>query len=341
MKAARFHTLAAFVLCLALPTAAQQGVITLHGRVTDVRTLRGISGARVQATRNQRWTTTDSVGRWSLSMPGTDALVLRVQHPRYVPREVAAQRGASSPLDIVLDPVPEVLEAVVVTAARREQRLSDAVVETSLIDASELRRSGSPDLAQVLAEQSGLQLDGGTPAGAGVQLRGFDSRRVLVLIDGQPLVGRVDGNFDLSRLPVSMVERVEIVKGPQSTLYGSEALGGVINVITHRADSPGWSAGLTSGAGTQGRLEGGADFRWRRGTVGVSMDGGGRGIELAPGIAGDNGTSLAVGTDSQPSTGTLGPIRASRRAPLVCRRGSATARGSSIALPTTRNLPGA
>jgi outer membrane receptor for ferrienterochelin and colicins len=309
MKAAWPAIVAAVAFGLALPLPAQQGITTLAGRVTDARTMRGVADAQVQVVRGSEQTSTDSSGRWSLRVPDSSGMVLRVAHPRYVAREVAVRDERRGPIAIALEPVPRILEAVVVTASRREQRLSDAVVETSLIDATELRRSGSPDLAQVLAEQSGLQLDGGTPAGAGVQLRGFDSRRVLVLIDGQPMVGRVDGNFDLSRLPVSMVERVEIVKGPQSTLYGSEALGGVINIITHRATDPGWSAGITSGAGTQGRLEGGVDLRWRRGTVGIAIDGGGRGIELAPGIAGDNGTYArrgngfaAVDWDARPNT---------------------------------------
>jgi outer membrane receptor for ferrienterochelin and colicins len=63
-------------------------------------------------------------------------------------------------------------------------------------------------------------------------MRGFGSRRVLVLLDGQPLVGRVNGTMDLARIPVAAIERIEIVKGPQSTLYGSDAIGGVINVIS-------------------------------------------------------------------------------------------------------------
>jgi len=201
MKAAPFLALAALTLGLTLPAAAQQHTM-LTGRVIDARTLRGIGGASVRSVRSPERTTTDSAGRWSLSVAGSVPTVLRVEHPRYVTRDVPVQGGTQSPIEVALDAVPRVLEAVVVTASRREQRLSDAVVETSLIDASELRRSGSPDLAQVLAEQSGLQLDGGTPAGAGVQLRGFDSRRVLVLLDGPPLVGRVKDNFDLSRLPV-------------------------------------------------------------------------------------------------------------------------------------------
>ncbi len=199
------------------------------------------------------------------------------------------------------------LDAVIVSASRREQRLSDAVIETSVIDGARLRRSGATDLSQVIAEQSGLQLDGGTPAGAGVQMRGFDSRRVLVLLDGAPLVGRVAGNFDLSRLPVSMVDRVEIVKGPQSTLYGSDALGGVVNIITRRATEAGWAAGLSSGLGTQGRRDVAVNVVGRRGPVGLSVDGGFRGIDLAPGVSGDNGTYARRGNGMATLTWDLRP----------------------------------
>lgn len=283
--------LAALALCLASPAAAQPTLTRLTGRVTDAQTLRGIAGAEVlHIGRDSIGTSTDAAGNWRLDAAGTGPFALRVTHGGYVSRDVSVPRSSVGMTNVALERLPSKLDAIVVTAARREQRLSDAVVETSVIDASLLRRSGAVDLAQVIAEQSGLQLDGGIPAGAGVQMRGFDSRRVLVLLDGAPLVGRVGGNFDLSRLPVSMAERVEIVKGPQSTLYGSDALGGVINIITRKARSEGWSVGISSGAGTQGRLEAGIDALWRRGAIGLTMDGGFRGIDLAPGVASDNGT---------------------------------------------------
>jgi outer membrane receptor for ferrienterochelin and colicins len=141
---------------------------------------------------------------------------------------VVGRDGLTLRVDMRETMVP--LGEIIVTAARREQRLADAVVETELITTRDLQR-GQSDLASILTDRVGIQLDGGVPSGTGVQLRGFGSRRVLVLLDGQPLVGRVNGTMDLARLPVSGIERIEIVKGPQSTLYGTDAIGGVINVI--------------------------------------------------------------------------------------------------------------
>jgi len=106
-------------------------------------------------------------------------------------------------------------------------------------------------------------------------LQGLGSERVLVLLDGQPMVGRISGQIDLSRIPASMVERVEVVKGPQSSLYGSEAMGGVVNVITRRASPERWDAGVDLTAGTQGRADVSSMLRGTLGAFEYLVDAGG------------------------------------------------------------------
>lgn len=94
---------------------------------------------------------------------------------------------------------------------------------------------GSRRLDEVLAEQTGLALVSDLGAGnrsIGLQMQGLSAEYITILINGQPLTGRNDGNFDLSRISVAGIERIEIIKGAASGLYGSEALGGVINIIT-------------------------------------------------------------------------------------------------------------
>ena len=293
MAPRRWVPVAVAVLALvASAPAGAQAPTRLSGRVVEAGTGRALAGAEVVwlDAREGRVARADTAGAWVLDVPVGAAARLRVRHPGHAYRDLEVRPDSAGLVVVTLDRLALALDAIVVTASRREQRLAEATVETTLIDAAALRRSGAPDLASVLTAQSGIQVDGGVPSGAGVQVRGFDSRRVLILLDGQPLVGRVNGNFDLSRLPVSFVERVEVVKGPQSTLYGSDALGGVINVITRRAEVRGWSAGLSSGAGSQGRMEGAADLLWRRNDLGVTLDGGARTLDLAPGVAGDDAT---------------------------------------------------
>jgi outer membrane receptor for ferrienterochelin and colicins len=273
-------------------SALAQGERTLRGRVSDAETGKGVIGAEILidgGTGGRARSGAD--GEWRLRTGQSPPYRIRVRHPGYAYRELQVGAGDAAALVVTtLRPLAIPLDAVIVTAARREQRLGDAVVETELISDRELRQSGASDVAAVLTERSGMQLDGGVPSGAGVQMRGFDARRVLVLVDGEPVTGRINGNFDLSRLPTSMISRIEIVKGPQSTLYGSDALGGVVNIITRRATEPGWDVGLSSVAGTQGRRELSGNGAWRRGASGGTLDAGLRRLDLAPGVAGDDGT---------------------------------------------------
>lgn len=282
-------------LAYAAPTraAAQEAVATapLEIRVVDRESQQPVEGAEIllgdTAAAVGR---TNGQGTWHGSVRA-GAQRLRVRRLGYLMHESRLDVNGTAVREVVrLVPSIVPLGAVIVTAARREQRLADAVVETELISRAELERTGATDVAAALVERSGLQLDGGVPAGAGVQMRGFDSRRVLVLVDGQPLIGRVNGNLDLSRLPLSSIERVEIVKGPQSILYGSEALGGVVNLITRSAPESGTTGSLTLLSGSQGRREASAEGGWRRGALAATADAGARQVDLAPGLSGDAGT---------------------------------------------------
>ncbi|HMU71025.1 MAG TPA: TonB-dependent receptor plug domain-containing protein, partial [Chitinophagales bacterium] len=95
----------------------------------------------------------------------------------------------------------------------------------------------------MLREQTGVLLQNNVRTG--VQIMGLNPDYTLILIDGQPMIGRVAGVLDLSRVSVGAIERVEIVKGPMSSLYGSDALAGVINIITKKP-ALGWSGRLYS-----------------------------------------------------------------------------------------------
>ncbi len=204
---------------------------------------------------------------------------------------LAAQRVDS----VRVDTARSRLETIVITAARREQRLKDAVVPTEVISRAEIERTGASDVAALLQQFTGMQLDGGVASfggvggGQGIMLQGMDSRRVLILVDGQQVVGRVNGDLDLSRFPLAGVERIEVVKGPQSTLYGSEAIGGVVNIVTRPARGE-TSAEAQVLAGNRGRLDATAGGRRAQGKLRLAADASLRSSDLAVGIPGDLGT---------------------------------------------------
>jgi outer membrane receptor for ferrienterochelin and colicins len=131
------------------------------------------------------------------------------------------------------------MPVMVITASRTLQRLKDTPVPTRVVRSEDIRRTGSLRLTDVLSQEPGLFIV--HDHGAGIQMQGMDPAYTLILIDGQPLLGRTAGTLDMDRLPVADIERLEIVQGPSSSLYGSDALAGVINIIT-RAPEDGLSA---------------------------------------------------------------------------------------------------
>ncbi|MGI9138354.1 MAG: TonB-dependent receptor plug domain-containing protein, partial [Sediminibacterium sp.] len=121
-------------------------------------------------------------------------------------------------------------DSVVVTATRSERKLSNVTVPVSIINSKTIQQIGALRLTDVLKEQPGLTLTSGF--GAGVQLQGLNPDYTIILINGEPLVGRTAGVLDLNRVALGNIKKIEIVKGPSSSLYGSEAMAGVINIIT-------------------------------------------------------------------------------------------------------------
>lgn len=129
------------------------------------------------------------------------------------------------------------LEEVILTATRTERQLSSLPLPVTLISKKKILQSGTIRLNEILNEQTGIITVADESGFEGVQIQGIASDYILILIDGVPLVGRSAGNFDLSRLTVGNIKQIEVVKGPSSSLYGSEALGGVINIITEKPKS--------------------------------------------------------------------------------------------------------
>ena len=121
-------------------------------------------------------------------------------------------------------------DSVVVTANRQERKLSNVTVPVTILTAKQIQQTGSLRLTDILKEQPGLTMTSGF--GAGVQLQGLNPDYTIILINGEPLVGRTAGVLDLNRIALGNIKKIEIVKGPSSSLYGSEAMAGVINIIT-------------------------------------------------------------------------------------------------------------
>lgn len=125
------------------------------------------------------------------------------------------------------------MSPVVISATRTARALQDVPVPTTVIPLAQIELRGALRLSDLLAEQPGIALFEGI-YGQGVQLQGLDPEYTLILIDGEPIIGRSAGLIDLDRVAITEIDRVEIVRGPTSSRYGSDALAGVINLVTKR-----------------------------------------------------------------------------------------------------------
>ncbi len=134
----------------------------------------------------------------------------------------------------------------VFTATKTERALSNIAVPVQIIAQKTIQQAGSLRLSDILAEQTGLFMT--TGFGTGVSMQGLNPDYTLILIDGEPLIGRTSGVLDLKRITVGNIKQIEIVRGPSSSLYGSEAMAGVINIITDKPRTN--SLGLSSRYGS-------------------------------------------------------------------------------------------
>ena len=145
---------------------------------------------------------------------------------------------------------PPELNEVVVTATRIDSPILEAPSFVTVISQKDIQESSATDLSGVLSEQSGVVVNDYGPQGQGktVSIRGSTSSQVLVLVDGIRMNSSFDGSVDLSRIPMDSVDHVEVVQGGASSLWGTGAVGGVINVITKKPGAPSIDLSLTNGS---------------------------------------------------------------------------------------------
>ncbi len=153
--------------------------------------------------------------------------------------------GFDKSLDVINVPLKEPLEIwmtetflqmkhVVVTGTRNQRINTDSPIATEVISRNDITESGARDVAELLEERSGISVAASKEGGKIVNMLGMDSKYILILVDGQPVIGKFNSRINLDQISTAVIDKIEIIKGPSSSLYGSEAMGGVINIITKR-----------------------------------------------------------------------------------------------------------
>lgn len=215
---------------------AQSSDGALSGTVTDAATGRPVEGAVVLVSRTLLSGRTDPLGHFlvpAIPVGQYTVRVLAIGFGEDSATGVTVAPGTGSAISFSLQPAPVGLADVVVTATRGPAPAQQSGASVTVLTAQELVRRNATTLDQALAFEPGVTFNAGQMdiRGSTGLARGVGSR-VLLMLDGHPILSGDGGEIDFESLPLLDVDRVEVVKGAYSALYGSNALGGVVNVLT-------------------------------------------------------------------------------------------------------------
>jgi outer membrane cobalamin receptor len=269
------------------------------GQVADARSGAPIVGAELRLLPGGPVTISSGSGAFRLARRGlVDTVAIRAIG--YLPvRVVIGARTA--PLQVRLQSAATTLADLVAIAGLRTQAAAGIVMPVQRVERQELLATGALSVVEVLRSQPGLQATTAPPTGSGIAIRGIGDGRVLVLRDGEPAPGQMLEDRDLSRLSTAGVDHIEIVKGPLSVVHGSQALGGVINIVSQPPEG-GLHVDAATHAGSLGRRDATLSAQ-QGGTIAWRATIGGRQQDRIPGQVEQTGTLQRV-VDAQGSLRT-------------------------------------
>ena len=225
---------------LSLLSSVVKGQYSLTGTITDCLSRAPLSGATVELVGQQKTVQTDAQGQFSFQDLSKGTHHFYVSQDDYKGHffKVSIKRNEKNYIFALCKNKEIEVDEVVVTATRRERNLKNVPITVQVITAEEIQKSQAPDFQSFLENEfSGINFtnEGGMP---NINMMGFGGKYVLFLMDGERMAGETFDNIDYDRIDLENIERIEVIKGASSSLYGSNALGGVINIITKDAQKP-------------------------------------------------------------------------------------------------------
>lgn len=251
---------------------------TVTGKVIDPQDL-PVPGAQVVLTSFAGTfictTTTASDGTWSCSSNQLSSLRVVITADNWE-RVVASIDGEAKAGVVRLSPAP-LIQTIVVSGSRVEELQDDSAQRVEAVTRKQILATGYERVSDVLAEVPGVvPRRGSTSSVTGEQIQGIDSRQVAVLQDGLPIPGArgvKSGVVNLNRQSISGLQRIEVAKGAGSALYGTDAIGGVVNLISREASHP-LEGDLSLSGGNKGMLDTTGSVGTRKGTLSLLLSGG-------------------------------------------------------------------
>ncbi|MBQ5374426.1 MAG: TonB-dependent receptor, partial [Bacteroidaceae bacterium] len=226
---------AAMVVCAAEDKPVRDGN-TIAGHVIELETEEGLPFATVKIVETGAGTTTDENGNFLFKHIPEGEYTLRAEMMGFVPLEkkVTVRKEFAVDVHFALEEIALDINEVVVSANRNEVSRKDAPVVVNVLGEKLFETTNTTDLAKALNYQSGMRVENncqncGFPQ---VRINGLEGPYSQILINSRPIISALSGVYGLEQIPVNMIERVEVVRGGGSALFGANAVGGTINIIT-------------------------------------------------------------------------------------------------------------
>lgn len=246
-------------ICTAMPNNPIKEGNMIYGHVIEKHTENNIPYATILLVGTDKGTTSNELGMFEFRKLKPGKYTLRVSAVGYVTQEKTVEVNSSytTQLHIMLEEQDYNIDEVVVSANRNETNRKDAPVVVNVMSTKLFETVNSNDLAKSLNFQSGLRVENncqncGFPQ---VRINGLDGPYSQILINSRPVVSALSGVYGLEQIPTNMIERVEVVRGGGSALFGANAVGGTINIITKDPISNSFQLSSTLSSTDQGSWE--------------------------------------------------------------------------------------
>lgn len=228
-----------FSICFAIETSAQNSKNTdanIHGHVIDARTRAHIPFVTISLKDTTIGTVADASGHFFLkNLPlGDYTIVAEAVGLKSIEKVIKLEQAKSIEVNFTMEEETMTMDEVVVSATRNETNKKSTATIVNVASAKLFENTASSNLAESIKFQPGLRVENTCGNCGAVQLRinGLDGQYSQILLDSNPIFSSLAGVYGLEQLPVAMIERVEVIRGGGSALFGSNAIGGVVNIIT-------------------------------------------------------------------------------------------------------------
>jgi outer membrane receptor for ferrienterochelin and colicins len=242
-------------------------------KLSDSKSSQPVSFATVlfidQKTKSEYFRVSDEKG--VVDNPCKNRGVIKISCIGYTAFTDTLEAGKS--YDVSLMPTIFSLDEVVVTGNLRPQKADKSIYNIKVVGQKKIEEQGANNLKDILTNQVNLSITQDPALGSSLKIKGLTGNNIKILIDGVPVIGRMGGNIDLTQLNLYNIDHVEMVEGPMSVIYGSDALAGAINIITKENRNSNFGVTANTYYETAGtyNIDGNINFRKKRHSVSLSL----------------------------------------------------------------------